>query len=75
MTNTVNHQVPRPRKFRRALTTVFAWMEAMESTSFDYTLDRIERLEREIRQIKKEQRQSGDTSPVDAHDNSAGLEH
>jgi hypothetical protein len=38
----------------------------MESTSFDYTLDRIERLEREVRQLKEEQRLRRDTGPVDA---------
>ena len=48
----------------------------MEYTSFDYTLDRIERLEREVGQLKKELRQSRDTGPVGAHNGSAaGLEH
>ena len=41
-------------KLRRALAAVFAWVQAMEYTSFDYTLDRIERLEREVEQLKKE---------------------
>ena len=47
MIETVNHLVPEQGKFRRALAAVFAWIEAMDYTSFDYTLDRIERLERE----------------------------
>jgi len=48
----------------------------MDYTSFDYTLDRIERLEREVGQLKEELRQSRDTGPVDAHNgNAAGLEH
>ncbi len=76
MTDTANHLVPGQRKFRRALATVFSWLQAMEYTSFDYTLDRIERLEREMEQLKKELRQSRDTGPVDANNGSAaGLEH
>ena len=48
----------------------------MDYTSFDYTLDRIERLEREVGQLKEELRQSRDTGPADAHNGSAaGLEH
>ena len=42
MTHTANHAVPEPGKFRRALAAVWAFLQAMESTSFDYTLDRIE---------------------------------
>ena len=58
MTDTANHLVPEQGKFRRALAAVFAWLEAMDYTSFDYTLDRIERLEREVGQLKEELRQS-----------------
>jgi hypothetical protein len=47
----------------------------MEYTGFDYTLDRIERLEREVGQLKEELRQSRNTGPDDAHNDSAdGLE-
>jgi hypothetical protein len=47
----------------------------MEHTSFDYTLDRIERLEREVGQLKEELRQSRATGPADTHNGSAaGLE-
>ena len=67
MTDTANHLVPEQGKLRRALAAVFAWMQAMEYTSFDYTLDRIERLEREVGQLKKELRQGRDTGPVDTH--------
>ncbi len=75
MTDTANHLVPEQGKLRRALAAVFAWIEAMDYSSFDYTLDRIERLEREVGQLK-ELRQSRDTAPVDAHTGSAaGLEH
>ena len=48
MTDTANHLVPGQRRFRRALATIFSWLQAMEYTSFDYTLDRIESLEREV---------------------------
>ena len=76
MTDTANHLVPEQGKLHRALAVVFAWLQAMEYTSFDYTLDRIERLEREVEQLKEELRQSRDTRPVDTHNGSAaGLEH
>ena len=65
MTDTANHLVPGQGRFRRALSAVFSWLQAMEYTSFDYTLDRIERLEREVGQLKEELRQSRDPRPVD----------
>ena len=74
MTDTANHRVPERGKFRRTLAAVFAWSEAMDYTSFDYTLDRIEHLERELRQTKEELRQSRDTGAADAH-SAAGPEH
>jgi hypothetical protein len=67
MTDTANHLVPEQGKLRRALAVVFSWLQAMEYTSVDYTLERIERLERELGQLKKELRQSRDTGPVDTH--------
>ncbi len=76
MTDTAIHLVTEQGKFRRALATVATFLQAMEHTSFDYTLDRIERLEREVGQLKEELRQSRDTGPVDTHNGSAaGLEH
>ena len=76
MTDAANHSVPEKGVFRRALAAVLAWIEAMDYTSFDYTNDRIERLEREVGQLKEELRQSRDTGPVVAHnDSAAGLEH
>ena len=75
MTHTANHSVPEQGKFRRALAAVWAFLQAMESASYS-TLDRIERLEREVGQLKEELRQSRDTGPVDTHNGSAaGLEH
>ena len=52
MTDRANHLVPEQGKLHRALAAVFAWLQAMEYTSFDHTLDRIERLEREVGQLK-----------------------
>jgi hypothetical protein len=71
MTDTANHLVPEQGKLRRALAAVFAFLQTMEYTSFDYTLDRIERLEREVGQLKEELRQSRDTGPCDPHNGSA----
>jgi hypothetical protein len=62
MTDTANHLVPAPGKLRRALAAVSGWLQAMEYSSFDYTLDRIEYLEREVGQLKKELHQSRSNS-------------
>ena len=62
MTHTANHSVPEHGKLRRALSAVFGRLQAMESTSFDHTLDRIERLEREVGQLKEELRQSASST-------------
>ncbi len=67
MTHTANHAVPEPGKFRRAVAAVWAFLQAMESTSFDYTLDRIERLEREVGRLKEELRQNRNPEAGDAH--------
>jgi hypothetical protein len=76
MTHTANHSLPEQGKFRRALAAVGAFLQSLESTSFDYTLDRIERLEREEGRLKEEMRQSPDPGAVDAHNASAAaLEH
>jgi hypothetical protein len=63
MTHTANHSVPEQGKFRRALAAVWAFLQAMESTSSDYSLGRIERLEREVGRLKEEMRQSRASSP------------
>jgi HAMP domain-containing protein len=67
MAHTANHSVPEQGKFHRAVAAVWAFLQAMDSTSFDYTLDRIERLEREVGRLKEELRQSRDPAAGDAH--------
>jgi uncharacterized protein HemX len=71
MTHTANHSVPGQGKLRRALSAVFAWLQAMDYTGLDYTVERIDRLEREVGQLREEARQSRDMGPVDAHNGSA----
>jgi hypothetical protein len=62
MTGSARDLVPEPGKFRRALAAAWAFLQAMESTSFDYTL---ERLEREVARLKEELRQSRDPGAGD----------
>jgi hypothetical protein len=49
---------PKQGKFRRALAAVGAWLQALDYTGLDYTLDRTECLERELARLKEELRQS-----------------
>ena len=68
MAHTANPSVPEHGKFRRALSFIWATLEAMSSSSsFDYTLDRIERLEREVGRLREEIRQSRDPGALDPH--------
>ena len=64
MADIADHQVKEPGKFRRALAVVLAWIEGLDRTPFDYALDRIELLEREVKQIKEELRQRRETDRV-----------
>ena len=76
MTDTAIHPIPKQGKFRRALAAVGAWLQALDYTGFDYTLDRIERLEQELARLKEELRQSREASSGDAHLGGAvNLEH
>jgi len=58
MTHTANPSVPEQGKFRRTLAAFWAFLQSLDSTGFDYTLDRIEDLEREVGRLKEELRQS-----------------
>lgn len=67
MTNTARPSVPEPGIFRRGLAAVWAFLQAMDYTNFDYMLNRIERLEREVAQLKEEMRHGPERGAVDAH--------
>ena len=71
MTYTLNHQALEPGKLHRALASVFSFLRAMEATPFDYTLDRLDRLEREVGELKEELRRSRETGLVDVREGSA----
>ena len=66
MTHSANPPFPERGRFRRALGAVLARLQAMESTSFDTMLDRIERLERKVRQPSGERRQGDDATRQNA---------
>jgi hypothetical protein len=52
MPDTAIDPVPKQGKFRRALAAVGAWLQALDYTGFDYTLDRIEGLEQKLARRK-----------------------
>ena len=66
MAKAASHSSPRRGRIRRALAATWAFMQAMESTSFDYTLDRIESLEREVGRLTEELRQRRAPAASDA---------
>ena len=66
MTDTANHPIPKQGQFCRALAAAGAWLQALDYTSFDYTLDRFERLEQELARLKEEVRQSREAGSGDA---------
>jgi hypothetical protein len=66
MTDAAGHSVAEQGKIRRALAGVGAFLQSMDYTSFDYTLDRIERLEREVRPLKEQIGQRRDPAGIDA---------
>jgi hypothetical protein len=63
MTDTANNLVPKRGKLWRFVASVGAWLQALEYTSFDYTQDRIDRLERKVAGLTEELRQSRASSP------------
>ncbi|MFA6155174.1 hypothetical protein [Mesorhizobium sp.] len=71
MTDTANPLAPEPGKFRRALKAVSVFLQSLEYTSFDYTMDRIERLERQVARLTEELRQIRDSGPIDGRNGSA----
>jgi hypothetical protein len=76
MAVTTVQPIPKQGKFRRALAAVGAWLQALEYSGFDYTLDRTEHLEQELARLKEELHQSRVASSGDAHLGGAvNLEH
>ena len=76
MADTAIRPAPKPGKFRRALAAVGAWLQALDYTGFDYTLDRTERLEHELARLKEELRQCREAGSGNSHIRGAiNLEH
>lgn len=71
MTQTANNSVSEQGIFRRAFAIAWAFLQSLDSTGFDYTLDRIERLEREVGLMKEELRQIRAPGTGDARNASA----
>lgn len=72
MTHTANHSVPEQGKLRRALETLAAWLQILDYSSFDYTLDRINGRESELARLKEELRQiQGSQAPGGTYDGEA----
>jgi len=67
MAYTANHPTRPKGRFRRALAATWTFLQAMEVTSFDYTHDRIDALEREVRRLKEELGQSQKPAADDTH--------
>ena len=67
MTKSVNTPLSERGRFRRSLATVTAFLQSLETSSFDYTHNRIDRLERDVEQLKKQMRQNRDPQTIDAH--------
>ncbi|MDR3462509.1 MAG: hypothetical protein P4L76_09380 [Beijerinckiaceae bacterium] len=65
MSDTANNPAPKQGKPWRFVAAVGAWLQAFDDTSFDYTQDRIDRLERKVAELTEELRQSRASSPRD----------
>ena len=57
MSDTVDRSAPRRGRFRRALQTFARFIQELDYTAVDYSLDRFEKLERELAELKEEVRQ------------------
>ncbi len=65
MTFTADHLFPEQGKIRRTSAVVIAWLQALDYTSFDYTEDRINLLERQVAALTEELRASRASSSAD----------
>ena len=70
MTRAAGHSAPEQGKFRRALAAVGALLQSLDYSSFEYTHERIERLEQEVERLREEARRNRDSRGV-----AAALDH
>ncbi len=76
MTDRMSHRAPGQGKVRRAVAALGAFLNSLEYNSFDYTLERLELLEKEVGRLRRELGQGRHIDTVDALGASAtGLEH
>ncbi len=66
MAGTANNLVRNQEKLWRFVATFGAWLQALDYTSFDYTQDRIDVLERKVAALTEELRASRASSPRDS---------
>ncbi len=66
MTGTANNLLRKQGKLWRFVATVGAWLQALDYTSFDYTQDRIDLLERKVALLTEELREGRASSPRDS---------
>ena len=71
MTDSENHVVPDNGKFRRFASTLGAWLQAFDFTSFDYTQDCIDRLERKVVELTEELRRASGPARPNLNDESS----
>lgn len=72
----MSHRAPRQGKVRRAVAALGAFLNSLEYNSFDYTLERLELLEKEVGRPRRELGQGRHIDTVDALGaNATGLEH
>jgi len=71
MSHTAGGLRPKKSRLRRAFETLAAWLQALEYSASDHTLDRIERLEREVTRLNEEIRQLRAVPANDARDDLA----
>ena len=66
MNDTAINLIPKQGKLRRFVVAVWEWLQALEYSSFDYTHDRIDRLERKVAELTEELRESDASSSRDS---------
>jgi hypothetical protein len=59
MTDRMSHRAPEQGKVRRAVAALGAFLNSLEYNSFDYTLERLELLEKEVGRLRRELGKAG----------------